>query len=179
MSDTDGVSTVKNQGYDKGGGDDDCVREANKGTLSDKDIMPVMINAKPNRVGEDGHPNMKEEDKDTSTKGGSSGKTQGYVKGDGKDPNVDNSNRGAGSGHDVSVVVFGLDPEVEAGHPNMKEEVKDDVAGDDIKCHVKYRSDELILFDLFPFAYVYLTQKSLFPYLSIFFTSPSSSFLVF
>ena len=99
MSDTDGVSTVKNQGYVKGGGDDANVGESNKGTLSDRDVMPAMIDAKPNGVGEDGHPNVNEKDRDTSTDDRSSVKTQGYVKGDEQDPDVGDSNKGADSGN--------------------------------------------------------------------------------
>ena len=58
-SDTDGVSTVKNQRYVKGDGDDPNVGKPNKVTLSDQDVMPVMFNATPNGLGEDGHPNVK------------------------------------------------------------------------------------------------------------------------
>ena len=43
ISDTDGVNTVKNQGYVTGGEDDPNVSEPNKGTLSEQDAMPVMF----------------------------------------------------------------------------------------------------------------------------------------
>ena len=99
MSDTDGVSTVKHQGYVKKDGDDHNGGKPNKGTLSDKDVMPVMFNAKPTGVGEDGHPNVNETYKDTYTKDFSSVKTQGYVKGDRKDPDMGDSNKGANSGN--------------------------------------------------------------------------------
>ena len=98
-SDTDDVSTVKHQGYIKGGKDNPSTGKPNKGILSDQDVMPVMIDAKPNGVGEDGHPNVNEKDKDTSTKDYSSVKTQGYVKGDRKDPDMGDSNKGANSGN--------------------------------------------------------------------------------
>ena len=99
MSDTDGVSTVKNQRYVKGDGDDPNVGKPNKVTLSDQDVMPVMFNATPNGLGEDGRPNLNKEYKDIFTKDDSVVKTQGYVKGDRNDPNVGDSNKGANSGN--------------------------------------------------------------------------------
>ena len=95
MSDTDGVSTVKNQGYVKEGKGDPNMGKP----LSDQDVIPVMIDAKPNGVGEDWHPNVNKKDRDTSIDDRSSVKTQGYVKGDRKGPDVGDSNKGANSGN--------------------------------------------------------------------------------